>query len=563
MKFDTTIRRVRTLQPDVNEEYFRDDCEVINQRQVLNDLRLAISCWEPPQNQFSAFFLDELTISKAVRQIVTAVVVKTQKVRCKIVHKVVPFDGTKLHNDPLPDNLQKLREARVELNFPFNNVKASESILAGEFLSVCKICNGATGIECVKCKGTGGEVCTTCAGGGQMQCFACKGAGEIMVTATETLQCDNCRGKGIYRCGDCAGKKVKKCSVIWCDKGTVPCSTCEHSGKMRNSTILIKETYVKIAHKLFCKNEWVDSTSELATDLAVLQYEDFDRRANPIVPANSSSSEPSHFGSNESNETGADVHEQGVREIEIEMLRDVVPEHLRHDAMHLNRSLADAPTGQAWDLGTRFELRAGFVYHVVVEHLKEPTELFVSGCSNTVTLFKTPQQPKGFGKKLARRLGAFLSDSQVKNPDHVDAVRSGNAFLSDVRLIGPALRVFGLKVSVSPDGYDVKLPTAPKGFDLVNVNFTSDVSGNLSLQSSVLLGDADRDYFTEALLLSNLLPVGQIALQETNKGNQEQFFLVYRQHYETTAPPYLAFLINRLLATAYQIRKSKRLGIGL
>ena len=565
MTFDTTIRRVRTLQPDVNDEYFDDDVQVINQRQILNDLRLAISCWEPPPNQFSLFFLDELTISRVVRQIVTAVVVKTQKVRCQIAHEAVPYDGSKLHDDPLPKNLRKLRESRIDLNFPLVDTEAPLRIRAGEFLSVCESCYGATRIECESCKGAGGIICTRCGGSGQFRCGDCNGSGERMMSATVSQQCQNCSGTGTSDCRSCAGMKMTKCGADQCEDGTVPCSRCKESGKMRNVTFLIKKTYVKIAHKLFCKNEWVDSNSELATDLSILRYKDFDTNGNPILPSNSSLNEQdqSYVKSNESTRIDSVVDAQSVGDIKIEMLRDLVPEYLRRDAIRLKHGLTDAPTGQAWDLGTRFELRAGYVYHVVVEHFKQSAELFVSGCSNTVTLYKAPEQPKGLGRKLARRLGAFWSDSQVQNSDHVDAVRVGDAFLSDVRLIGLALREFGLKVSLNPDGYDVILPEAPDGFNLAKMKFNCDDYGNTTLQSSVLLGDADRDCFSEALMLGNMIPVGQIALHESSGGSLEKFFLVYRQPYETASPPRLAFLLDRLISTAYQIRKSKRIGLSL
>jgi hypothetical protein len=527
---DTTIRRVRTLQPDVSDEYFGDDLQPVTDQQVLNDLRLAITCWEPPRDQFSAFFLDEFTFRNVARQIVIAALVKTQKVRCKIVHEEIPYDGSKLFDKPLPRNLQELSEAKTKLTFPSVPIRERKQLQAAEFISVCGICSGSGGLECPKCSGMGTKTCKSCDGVGLETCVACKGTGEVMESATTTRSCRICSGEGTNACRQCDGTGAVQCDADGCSDGSLPCLNCDSTGKIRKITILVTETFVKVGHHLHCKDGWIDSTSELATDLMVL-------RSQAVAAA------------------GGDV--------KVEMLRSVLPENIRSHAIRISRDLAEDGTLCSWDLGTCYELRAGYVYHVVAEHLNQKCELIVSGCSNAVTILKAPEQPKSLFKKLGRGIGSLLSGNQVRNSAHVDAVRAGEAFLSDLKLIGPALRELGLEVSLNPDGYDVNLPNRPEGMDCPKLTFNSDPAGNIILHCSILLGDADRDCFPKALMLCNKLPVGQIALQEVNGGSNERFVLVNRQPYATTSPPHLAHLLRLMLFTAYQIRKSNLVGMSL
>jgi hypothetical protein len=527
---DTTFRRVRTLQPDVNDEYFNDDAQTVSDRQVLNDLRMAIACWEPPRNQFSAFFLDEFTLQTVIRQIVTAVLVKTQKVRCKIIHEPIPYDGGHLFDKPVPSNLQSLAEARIELTFPPTSLEARRPVLAGEFLSICNDCSGSGAIECPFCSGVGTKTCVPCDGVGRKTCNLCNGAGEVLQSATMTRRCMACNGKGTRKCGACDGEGIVSCDAVGCTKGNLECVACASSGKLRNRTFLLIETFVKVGHHLHCKSGWIDPTSELATDLMILRSE--------TIPGN-------------------------ARGVTFEMLRSVFPENLRQDASRIIRGLAEDKTNSSWDLGTSYDLRVGYVYHVVANHLNENSELIVSGCSNSVTVLKAPKQSKSLFKKMGRGIVGLLSGDQITNSVYVNAVRAGKAFLSDFALIGPALRELGLEVSLNPDGYDVVLPNSPKGFDKVLVKFMFDAAGNISLHCSVPLGEADRDCFLEALMLSNKLPVGQIAVQEFNGRSVELFVLVNIQPYLTTSPPHLSHLLRRMLATAYHIRKSKYLGLSL
>jgi hypothetical protein len=527
---DTTFRRVRTLQPDVNDEYFNDDAQLVNDRQVLNDLRMAIACWEPPKNQFSAFFLDEFTLQSVIRQIVTAVLVKTQKVHCKIIHDTIPFDGSQLFDKPVPSNLQSLREAEIDLTFPPTPLEVKRPLYAGEFLSICDDCGGSGAIECLTCSGVGTKTCASCAGVGQRACNLCNGAGEVLVSATTTQRCMACNGKGTRNCGSCDGKGNVNCDAVGCSNGNLECVSCASSGKLRNRTFLLIETFVKVGHHLYSKPGWIDPTSELATDLMILRSETV---------------------------TGS------ARGVTVEKLRSVYPENLRQDAVRIIRAVAEEKTNSSWDLGTSYELRAGYVYHVVADHLNENSELIVSGCSNSVTVLKAPKQSKSLFKKVGRGIVGLLSGDQVKNSAHVKDVRAGKVFLSDEALIGPALRRLGLEVSLNPDGYDVVLPNSPKGFDRVSINFIFDVAGNITLHCSVPLGEADRDCFPEALMLCNKLPVGQIALQELNNGTVERFVLVHCQPYATTSTLHLSHLLRRLLSTAFQIRKSKYLGLSL
>jgi hypothetical protein len=528
--YDTTFRRVRTLQPDVNDDYFNDDPELVTNRQVLNDLRLAITCWEPPRNQFSAFFLDEFTIQNVVRQIVTAVLVKTQKVRCKIIHESIPYDGTKLFDNPLPRNLQPLTEGIIEFDFPIASVQKRRQLKAAEFLSICEDCGGSGTYECPKCSGAGTRTCDSCDGAGLKKCSACNGVGEVLESATQTRRCTACNGEGIRKCVACDGKGSTDCDAAGCKNGSLGCKSCRSTGKLRNRTFLLTETFVKVGHYLHCKLGWIDPTSELATDLIILRSETL---------AN------------------------GAQDVTVADLRSVLPENLRQVAISIGRVLAEERTNSSWDLGSRYELRVGYVYHVIADHLNERSELIVSGCCNSVTVLKAPDRPKNLFKKLGRGISGLLSGDQVKNTAHVEAVRAGEAFLSDFALIGPALRQLGFEVSLNPDGYDAFWPNGPKGSDQATVSFNFDAAGNITLHCSVPLGDADRDYFPEALMLCNKLPVGQIALQEINGGNLERFILVNRQPYATTSPPHLAHLLRRMLSTAFQIRKSKSIGMSL
>lgn len=528
--FDTTFRRVRTLQPDVDDNYFDDDPEPVSDQQVLNDLRLAITCWEPPRNQFSAFFLDEFAIHNAVRQIVTAVLVKTQKVRCKIVHKAIPYDGSKLFDKPLPSNLRELKEANIELNFPTGAIEKKRQLDAGEFLTICNGCNGSGSFECPKCSGGGTKTCRSCDGAGLKACRTCNGAGEVLETATTTRRCTACDGAGTRKCDSCLGRGKQTCNAVGCINGSLECVSCLSTGKLRNVLFLQIETFVKVGHHLYCKHGWIDPTSELATDLMIVR-----------------------------SETVSD----GAWKVTAEMLRSVLPENLRQDATRISRGLAEVKTGSSWDLGSRYELRAGYVYQVIANHLNEQSELIVSGCCNSVTVLKPPEKPRSLLKKLGRGIGSLLPGDQVTNSAHVEAVRAGKAFLSDFSLIGPALREQRLIVSVSPDGYDVVVPDAPKGSNHVMLNFNFDSAGQIILHCSVLLGDADRDCFPEALMLCNKLPVGQIALHELDGGNVERFVLVNRQSYATTSAPHLAHLLRRMLSTAFSIRKTKRIGLSL
>jgi hypothetical protein len=527
---DTTFRRVRTLQPDVNDEYFDDDAQSVSDRQVLNDLRLAITCWEPPRNQFSPFFLDEFAIHKAVRQIVTAVLVKTQKVRCKIIHKAIPYDGKELFDKPLPSNLRELEKAKIELSFPEIAKEEQRQLNAGEFLTVCKACNGSCSFECQKCLGVGTKTCALCDGAGLTACSRCNGSGEVLASATTTRRCTACKGAGTRKCESCTGTGKINCDAAGCKAGSLECRSCLATGKMRNTTFLQIETFVKVDHYLHCKNGWIDPSSELSKDLMILR-----------------------------SETVCD----GTRAVTTEMLRNVLPENLRLEATRIGRALAKEKTDYSWNLGSRYELRAGYVYHVIAKHLNEKSELVVSGCSNSVTVLQPPKQPKSLFKKIGRGIGSLMSGNQVTNSAHVEAVRAGKAFLSDIALIGPALCKHGLKVSLSPDGYDVEVPDAPKGENRVVLQFNFDAAGQIILHCSVPLGNADRDCFPNALMLCNELPVGQIALQELNRGNVERFVLVNRQPYATTSVPHLAHLLSRLLSTAFSIRKTKRIGLSL
>jgi hypothetical protein len=528
---DNTFRRVRTLQPNVTEEFFNDDAESVNNRQLVNDLRIAISCWDPPVESFGSFFRDEFTVQKVVRQIVTGAVVKTQRVRCRIVHSSVAYDGGKLHDSPLPSSLRSLSESYFDLNFPTQPVYQRKRIFAGESLSVCTNCEGAAEVACDTCDGAGVVSCRGCETRGERACRVCNGAGEVMATATESVQCQSCAGNGTYQCRACYGDGTVACSD--CTRGMIPCKICDASGMMREQTFLHKETFIDVKHLLHCKNGWVDPGSELATDLVVMKSQAF---------------------------KGNGAH------ISAKMLRDVLTENFRKDAATFSRSMAKEETKTDWDLGTKFELRYGYIYHVVVEHMKQQSELFVSGCSNSVTLFKAAEQPRGLGK-LKRGLMGFVeppgSGGQSTNHEHIEAFRAGEAFLADINLIGPGMRKYGVGVSLTPDGYEVTIPNAPVGHNKVLVNFNYDAAGNIVLHSTITLGEADRDCFSEALSLCSNLPVGQIAMQAFNGGALERFSLVDRQVYATSSAPHLAYLLRRMASTAYQIRKSKRIGLSL
>ena len=527
---DTTFRRVRSLQPDVNDEYFDDGPETVTDRQILNDLRLAITCWEPPKNQFSSFFLDEFIVDSAVSRIVTAVLVKVQKVRCRIEHTAIPYVGGELFSQRLPRNLQELPEARVELNFPPIAFQDRKRIEAGEFLSICEGCGGSGTIECPKCSGAGTKICDSCVGSCMEQCKTCNGTGEVLESATTTRNCNACGGEGTRKCRTCKGKGNHRCDAVGCNKGNLDCATCKSFGKLRNTTYLHIETFVKVKHHLHCKDGWVDPTSELATDLMILRAEKtFDNAKNP----------------------------------KSELLRSLLPANLRQDAGRISREVSEETTDDSWDLGACYELRAGYVYHVDASHLNTKTELIVSGCSNSVTVLIPPDQSEGFLKKLGRKISALFSGDQVRNSLHVDAVRAGEAFLSDSGLIGSSLRKQGLEVSLNADGYDVVVPDHPEGNNHATLSFNFDTAGNITLQCSVLLGDADRDLFPEALMLSNEIPVGNIALQESSGGIIERFVLVNRQPYATASPPHLAHLIRLMLSTAFQLRKNKCIGLSL
>jgi hypothetical protein len=527
---DTTFRRVRSLQPDVNDEYFDDGPQTVTEPQILNDLRLAITCWEPPRNQFSAFFLDEFTVDSVVRRIVTAALVKIQKVRCRIEHMAIPYDGGELFSQQLPRNLHELPEARIELDFPQRAIEERKQLKAGEFLSICDDCSGSGATECPKCSGAGTKICDSCVGSGMEECRTCNGTGEVLESATTTRSCTVCSGKRTQNCRSCRGRGHHRCDAVGCKKGNLECATCGSSGKLRNTTYLHIETFVKVKHHLHCKDGWVDPGSELATDLMILRSEKSFNTARNVKP---------------------------------EMLRSLFPENLRLDAIRISREVAEEKADDSWDLGIRYELRAGYVYHVFANHLHSNTELVVSGCSNSVTVLVPPDQPKGLFKKLGRKISTLLSGDQVRNSAHVDAVRAGEAFLSDSALIGPSLRKQGLEVSLNPDGYDVVVPDFLEDSNHATVSFRFDASGNITLHCSVLLGDADRDCFPEALMLSNKLPIGNIALQELNGGNIEHFVIVNLQPYVTTSPPHLAYLLRLMLSTAFQLRKSNRIGLSL
>lgn len=527
---DTTFRRVRSLQPDVNDEYFEDGPQRVTDRQVLSDLRTAITCWEPPRNQFSAFFLDEFIVEDVVRRVVTAVLVKIQKVRCRIEHIAIPYDGGELFTNRLPRDLKELPEAQVESTFPPLAVEMRKQLEAEEYLSICDECAGSGSLECPKCTGVGTKTCAACAGSGLEECRVCRGAGEILETATTTRRCNLCNGNGTNNCRSCKGKGNHKCDGLGCMNGSLDCANCRSTGKMRNTTYLHIETFVKTGHHLFCKDGWVDPTSELATDLMILRSESMIENA---------------------------------RNVKAESLRSLFPDNLRQDAIRIGREIAAKKTNDAWDIGVCYELRAGYVYHVAANHHQNKTELVVSGCSNSVTVLVPPEQPKGLLKKLGRRISSLLSGDQVRNSNHVDAVRTGEAFLSDSELIGPALRKQGLKVSLNPDGYDVVIPDFVKGNNQAQIVFSFDTVGHITLHCSVLLGEAEREFFPEALMLSNKIPVGIISLQELNGGSIERFILVNRQPYATTSPPHLACLLRLMLSTALLLRKNNRIGLSL
>ena len=526
---DTTFRRVRSLQPDVNDEFFEDGPQSVTHQQVLSDLRFAITCWEPPKNQFSAFFLDEFSIERVVRRIVTAVLVKIQKVRCRIEHIAIPYDGGELFTKRLPRNLQELPEARVVVNFPSVAIEERKQLEAEEFLSICDECNGSGSLECPKCSGVGTKPCASCVGSGLEECRICRGAGEVLETATTTRRCNSCSGNGTHTCRSCKGSRNHKCDAPGCTNGSLSCANCKSSGKLRNTTYLCIDSFVKFGHHLYCKDGWVDPTSELATDLMILRAENLTENA---------------------------------RNVKVESLRSLLPDNLRQDAIRIGREIAAQKTYDSWDIGVCYELRVGYVYHVVANHLHTNTELVVSGCSNSVTVLVPPEQPRGLFKKLGRKMSSLMSGDQVRNSEHVDSVRAGDAFFSDSALIGPALRKHGLQVSLNPDGYDVVIPDFIEGANQAQVNFSFDAAGRVTLHCSVLLGEADRDFFPEALMLSNKLPVGNIALQELNGGNIERFVLVNRQPYSNTSPPHLAYLLRLMLSTAFLLRKNNRIGLS-
>lgn len=82
---------------------------------------------------------------------------------------------------------------------------------SGQFVRICKRCDGCGRIRCGTCAGNGGWRCKACNGTGK--CSHCRGVGSFT--------CKACHGKG--RCGKCRGK-----GNIWCPrcKGTGKCVSC-------------------------------------------------------------------------------------------------------------------------------------------------------------------------------------------------------------------------------------------------------------------------------------------------------------------------------------------------
>lgn len=526
---DTTIGRVRSLQPDIDDSYFDDGVEEVSDRQVWADLRIAISCWEPPRFLFSAFFLDEMEIKSVARQVASAVVVKTQKVSCEITYQQVPYDGSQLFDSPLPRDLSKLREASVTLDFPSEENKFARQLHVGQTLSVCQSCRGQKGIACPVCKGAGSRKCVTCGGSGMKRCLHCSGTGETLVSSTRTAMCDRCDGLGMMSCRACQSNGYSPCDGKGCVQGIVPCVSCNANGTIRKKPCLHIKSSAKVCSHLRCKDDWLPGNSQIATDLPLLRQQTFNGHADEVTP---------------------------------QMLRDVVPGALRTDAIRLGRTLASNTLPNAWDVGSRYELRAGYIYRVTLSHLNELSEVIVSGCSNGVTLLKPPARPKGFLRRMTLFLGTLFNWRQVRNSEHLKALKQGKAYLADLQLIGPALGGFDFTVSPNPDGYDVTWPQGPPGFNLAQLRFISPRGKNITLHCSVLIDDADRDAFVDALILSNRLRFGTIALQELNGRVIERFHLVYCQPYRDVVPDSLAVIIRQMMNDAAQIKAKNRLRLA-
>lgn len=515
-------KRVRTLQPDCTDAMLLDDAEVITDRQILNDLRIVILCWTHARNDLPEFFDDEFQIKSVVRQVVSSVVVYTQKMRRKISHEAIAYDNEKLHESPLPtQNLFELEPIDQPFAFPSVPTKKRQRIEYNEMLCVCASCDGAGEIECKTCEGSAFLSCGNCDGVGEVRCSNCSGTGERVIGATRTSQCSTCSGKGSRTCSVCRGKGGVRCGD--CQRGSVKCDVCAASGFMRNLCYLDTQTSTQIAHRLYCKNEWVDESSEIATDSVLMRHQNW-KEAHRGVPRGD--------------------------------LRALVPAHLVVAAEDTIIESADQPTNTSLDSAIRVEARAAHVYHVVVEHNGQFSEFFVSGCSNSVTPHVMPQQ----SKKLFSRLTRMVAPRTTQT-DFIRAVRDGHVYLADARMVGLLIEQSNVEIELDADGYQLTFPSLPTKYRDVEMGFFHDGRGRLVVQSSILLGDADRDYFPEALSLNQELIVGQIGLVELSGGAIEQFYLVDRQRYDTLSVPHYLYLLRKMLATASHLRTEHLIGL--
>nr|WP_236649800.1 hypothetical protein [Rhodopirellula sp. SM50] len=285
-------------------------------------------------------------------------------------------------------------------------------------------------------------------------------------------------------------------------------------------------------HRLYCKNGWVDDDSDVAIDSVLVKRKDW---------------------------------EAPRGEFDIQRIRDLMPGHLVAHAVDMIRSSLAPPSNSSCDSGLRVEVRAAYLYHVIVDQNDQKSEFFVSGCSNTVTPHKMPERSSTLSGRLVRGINGFfeatgLAARSTTDAAYVQAVKNGEVHLSDIRQVAADLRKLGAKATRTPDGYSITLPRAPKRHATVQVKFDYDSANNCIIHSAIFLCQADRHQFPRALALSRDLTVGCIALEESNDRSIESFYLVDRQPYGTVSAVHYYELLKQLLVAAYRIHIDKKLG---
>lgn len=494
-------------------------------------------CWAHKRNDLPDYFCEEFKVVSAVRQIVSAVAVRTQKVERKLKAKIIPYDNGKINNRPIDtDDLFQLVPFTKLCEFPELTKKSSVLLPNGEKILVCESCGGAGAMECEVCNGSHSVMCTHCSGVGELECPKCEGLGEELQGGIDRVSCSRCMGIGIVECNKCHGTCLIECNA--CRDGTVSCDSCNATGKVKKVWVLSTRSSTAVRHHLYCQNEWISDDDKMALDSVLIQYHDWD---NPY--------------------TGIEVAE----------IQRLIPDHLLKPAIDGVRESLTPPSKSRRDTGVRLELRALYIYRVIVKQNGDRSEFFISGCSNRVTPSIFPRKLNTIGSRFIRLIGrmfeiARLIPENTDELDYVEGVNSGDIHLSDSMLMAQTLREMGATVHLTTDGYDVLMGGEAEDQDAdyaINISFDYRHENELVVHSSILLGAANRNNFPNALNLNQTITVGFIGLVEEKERLLENFVLVDRRDYSTLSPFHFFYLLKQLVSEAVRIKTEDLLELEL